>query len=92
MTQETNITFEAAYARLEEILEKMNAGSTSLEESLSLYEEADKLISHCNVKLNHAEKKIEMLIKGRDGELAIAEDGTPQKEEFSPGKSSCIKN
>jgi exodeoxyribonuclease VII small subunit len=92
MTQEKNVTFEAAYSRLEEILEKMNSGNTSLEESLSLYEEADKLISHCNLKLNHAEKKIEMLIKGRDGELSLAEDGTPKKEEFSPGTSSSIKN
>ena len=92
MTQETNITFETAYSRLEEILQKMNSGKTSLEESLSLYEEADKLISHCNSKLNQAEKKIEMLIKNRDGDLSISEDGTPKKEEFSPATYSSIKH
>jgi len=32
-------TFEKAFKRLEEILEKMNEGKVSLDESLKLYEE-----------------------------------------------------
>ncbi|HKY99828.1 MAG TPA: exodeoxyribonuclease VII small subunit, partial [Rhabdochlamydiaceae bacterium] len=68
MSIENSLSFELAYQRLEEILEKMNSGKVSLDESLKLYEEADRLISSCNKRLSDAEKKIEVLIKNRDGE------------------------
>lgn len=61
--------FEKAFNRLEEILERMNSGSIPLDESLKLYEEADKLITGCAKKLTEAEEKIETLIKKRSGEL-----------------------
>lgn len=72
------VNFEEAFARLEEILEKMNTGTVSLDESLSLYEEADKLIVTCNKLLNDAEKRIEVLVKNRNGELSIGSDGRPE--------------
>ena len=40
-------SFEAAFQRLEAILEMLNSGHVSLEEALKLYEEADKLIIQC---------------------------------------------
>lgn len=78
--QETS--FEAAFARLEEILEKMNSGSITLDESLKLYEEADSLIHLCSKKLNDAERKIEVLIKNRNGELVQGTDQRPLTQEF----------
>ena len=54
-------TFEAAFLRLEEILDKMNSNEISLGESLTLYEEADRLIAMCSKKLNEAERKVEIL-------------------------------
>ena len=60
--------FEEAYSRLEEILEKMNSGKVSLDDSLKYYEEADQLIVTCQKKLSEAEKKIEVMIKNRNGE------------------------
>lgn len=77
-------SFEQAYARLEIILEKMNSGKLSLDESLKLYEEADTLISSCSTRLSQAEQKIEKLIKNRDGALAVDAANTPQTESFSP--------
>ena len=77
-----NFNFERSFARLEEILEKMNAGNVSLDESLKLYEEADLLMAGCNKKLNAAEARIEMLIKKRDGGLLLNEDGKPQTAPF----------
>ena len=73
MTKEPS--FEDAYGRLEKILGKMNQGEIGLEESISLYEEADKLITLCSKKLDEAEKKIEILIKGRDGKAQTDEEG-----------------
>ncbi len=80
MEQEFN--FERSFSRLEEILEKMNSGNVSLDESLKLYEEADRLIAGCSQKLNSAEAKIEMLIKKRDGELELDAEGKPCMESF----------
>ena len=77
-------TFESAYARLEEILQKMNSGKTPLEESLQLYEEADNLISFCSSTLIHAEKKIEKLIKSREAKLELDSEGKPLTEPFTP--------
>ena len=92
MTQQDNIPFEQAFARLEEILEKMNAGALSLEDSLHLYEEADKLIQICNKKLLQAETKIEMLIKNREGEILLSDSSTPATQPFSPTLSSGLNS
>lgn len=74
-------TFEASFARLEEILEKMNSGNVSLDESLKLYEEADQLIVTCSKRLNEAERKIEVLMKNRNGELIMGPDNKPLMQE-----------
>ncbi len=76
------LSFESAYNRLEKILNKMNKGDVGLEESISLYEEADKLISICSKKINSAEKKIKILIKNRSGEIETDKNGSPILENF----------
>lgn len=76
-------TFEQAYVRLEQILEKMNSGKATLDEAIKLYEEADQLITSCNTKLNEAERKIEMLIKTREGDLVLSENQKPAVQNFS---------
>lgn len=84
MTEELppELPFEGSLLRLEQILEKMNSGTVALEESLRLYEEADRLISSCNKRLNEAEHKIETLIKNRSGELEMGADGKPKTQPF----------
>jgi exodeoxyribonuclease VII small subunit len=80
MIQES-LSFEKAFERLEQILEKMNSGKTPLEESLKLFEEAEKLIGNCSQKLTQAEQKIEQLLKNK-GELALDTNQNPQTESF----------
>lgn len=80
---QTDPGFEAAFARLEEILEKMNSGALSLEDALKLYEESDRLITLCSRKLNEAERKIEVLIKNRSGELVMGNDQKPGTQNFN---------
>jgi len=81
-----SFSFETAYKRLEEILEKLNSEQVSLEDSLKLYEEANCLIVACNAKLTHAEQKVQTLIKGRNQEL-ILQEGSPVLEDFTVSKS-----
>lgn len=52
------LTYEEAYTKLEDILFKLESKNTSLDESLSLYEEGIKLFKHCNKLLEDAELKI----------------------------------
>lgn len=73
-------SFELAFKRLETILERMNSNAVSLDESLQLFEEADKLITTCNKRLNDAERKIEMLIKTRNGDLVLGPDLRPMTQ------------
>ena len=55
------ITFETAIQKLSAIVEKLESGSLSLEESLKLFEEWTALSAHCYRKLEQAELKIETL-------------------------------
>jgi exodeoxyribonuclease VII small subunit len=84
------ISFEKAFERLEEILQKMNDGKVSLDTSLKLFEEADNLISNCSEKLSKAEQKIEMLMKNR-GELELEND-QPKTKPFEYDKEKVLEN
>lgn len=53
--------FEAALARLSEIVRMLESGQAPLEQSLALYEEGVGLVRLCNEKLDGAEKKIKAL-------------------------------
>jgi exodeoxyribonuclease VII small subunit len=81
MTQET-LSFEQAFERLEQILEKMNSGKTPLEDSLKLFEEAEGLIRSCNGRLNASEQRIEALVKQR-GQIVLDGDLRPKTENFA---------
>jgi exodeoxyribonuclease VII small subunit len=86
MSQET-LSFEKAFERLEQILASMNSGKIPLEDSLKLFEEAEQLMRLCSARLTMAEKKIEQLIKNRNGELVLDEAQKPKREPFGLGTS-----
>lgn len=62
-------TFEDALSRLESIVAQLEDGDLPLEESLKLFEEGIKLSRFCNQRLNEAQKKVEVLLKGNGEEL-----------------------
>ncbi len=59
--------FEDALNKLEKIVSKLEEEDIPLEESLKLFEEGIRLSRFCNQKLDEAEKKVEILIKGKNG-------------------------
>ncbi len=61
--------FEDALNKLEKIVAKLEEGDIPLEESLKLFEEGIRLSRFCNQKLDEAEKKVEILLKGKNGVL-----------------------
>ncbi|XTR37328.1 exodeoxyribonuclease VII small subunit [Paraclostridium tenue] len=70
-----NLSYEEAYKSLEDILLKLESGNTSLDESLSLYEEGIKLYRHCNKLLEEATLKINKFDKdGKEIPFSIEEE------------------
>lgn len=62
-------TFEDAVKQLETIVTKLEDGDIPLEESLSLFEQGVKLSRFCAGKLDQAEKKVEILLREKDGSV-----------------------
>ena len=61
--------FEKALSRLEGIVSKLEEGDLDLEESLKLFEEGIRLSHFCSEKLDEAERKVEVLLRNREGIL-----------------------
>ncbi|HEX8668147.1 MAG TPA: exodeoxyribonuclease VII small subunit [Allosphingosinicella sp.] len=64
----SELSFEAALKRLEEIVRRLEGGEASLDESIELYSEGDRLRQQCETRLQAAQAKIEKIQFGRDGQ------------------------
>jgi len=62
MSQESNdlsaLTYEEAYAKLEQILQSLESGDLPLEDALALYEQGAELAALCATKLDEAELRV----------------------------------
>ena len=65
--KEKNQTFEDALTRVETLVEKMESGEGTLEQSLDWFEEGMSLIKSCRQELESAEQKVKELIKNSEG-------------------------
>ncbi len=70
--------FEALLKRLEEIVQKMDSGGLSLEESMKLYEEGIRKADKLTVMLSDA--------RGRVMKLVVDKNGNPALEPFDQEK------
>ncbi len=68
--KETPINFEKSLAELEALVEKMEQGNLSLEESLKSFERGIVLTKACQQALSEAEQKIQILLE-KDGKPAL---------------------
>lgn len=57
------ITLEESFEALDEIIESLQGGGLTLEESFKRYEEGMKLIKNCNDSIDKVEKKL-IIISG----------------------------
>ena len=61
-TQKKELTFEQAMMRIEQILQTLDDGQETLDESLALFEEGTGLVRFCNEKLHNAKLKIKEVV------------------------------
>jgi exodeoxyribonuclease VII small subunit len=66
-----NQTFESALENLEQLVEQLESGELSLEDSLAAFEKGVALVKSCNQKLTEVEKKIELLVRDKEGKLQL---------------------
>lgn len=69
-------SFEAAMAELESIVEGMQGGRLSLEQSLSAYQRGAELLKFCQDTLSAAEQKVQVLEAGALREFSGAVDAS----------------
>ncbi len=69
---EPEVRFDQLLTQLQSVVEKLEAGKLSLEESLAAFEEGAGLARRGQKILDAAERKIEILVKGESGEVTTA--------------------
>jgi exodeoxyribonuclease VII small subunit len=74
-------TFEIALEELEATVEQLESGELSLEEALAAFEKGVGLVKYCNQKLTDAERKVELLVRDKEGKLKLKVlDAIPEDE------------
>ena len=61
------LPFEAALARLEQLVDHLEDGSLSLEQALATFEQGVSLSRRCSEELERAERRLETLVQGGTG-------------------------
>ncbi len=64
-----DMNFEEAMTKLEGEVRRLEAGNMSLDQSISAFEEAVKLVKVCNEKLENAERRVRILTEAADGSI-----------------------
>ncbi len=68
---EKKLTFEKALAKLEAIVEKLESGEISLDDSIAAFEEGQKLVDFCLKNLSEAESKVKKLSRDINGNFEL---------------------
>lgn len=64
-----HLSFEQAYAQLQNVVTKMEEGASTLNDALDLYEQGIALSQHCEILLEQAELRVNQLRDGKEGHL-----------------------
>ena len=62
-------TFEEAFNDLNEVVERLQKGDLSLDETITLFEQGMRLSFQCEKFLEDADRRIEVLVRREDGRL-----------------------
>ncbi|QQR80017.1 MAG: exodeoxyribonuclease VII small subunit [Deltaproteobacteria bacterium] len=63
--------FEVSLQKLEDLVQKLESGDLSLEDSMKAFEEGMALVKSCEVRLTEAQKRVEILMKDKSGNQTI---------------------
>ena len=73
--------FEDDLKKLEAVVEQLERGDLTLDESVKLFEQGMKLSNACKAELDKAEGRIQVLVHGKKGSMQVAEMEAEQEEQ-----------
>jgi exodeoxyribonuclease VII small subunit len=83
--------FETQLASLERIVRELERGDLPLEQSLELFEQGVRLSRECQERLNEAERRIEVLLRGGDGStIAVPFEREALLDEEDEGEDESV--
>lgn len=82
--------FEKDLEKLEQVVEALETGGLSLDDALKRFEEGIKLARRCEKTLGEAEKKIEILTKNAQGDLAAKPFADEEDTEDAPAGEKAV--
>ncbi len=86
------LKFEDALEQLEKLVEELESGELDLDKALTRFEKGVKLSKQLNQSLEEANRKVEKLVVGKDGEAELsALDGDEEGEEPKAAKRQAKK-
>ncbi len=62
----STLSFEDALKRLEAIVQRLESGDATLDESIALYTEGDGLKKQCEARLKSAQARVDRIVLGGD--------------------------
>lgn len=65
------LTFEESLQRLELIVRNLESGNLTLDEALLKFQEGIQVSRICHLRLEEAERKIDLLVSGNDGKITL---------------------
>jgi exodeoxyribonuclease VII small subunit len=65
--------FEEHLTQLETVVERLEKGDLTLDESVRLFEKGMKLSQACKTELEQAEGRVQVLVEGKGGTMQVAE-------------------
>ena len=65
--------FEEHLTKLEAVVERLEKGDLTLDESVRLFEKGMKLSQACKTELEQAEGRVQVLVEGKGGTMQVAE-------------------
>ncbi|MDX1692312.1 MAG: exodeoxyribonuclease VII small subunit [Ketobacteraceae bacterium] len=80
--KDTKPDFESALSTLESLVERMESGEMSLEDSLSAFEQGIQLTKSCQQALRDAEQRVKVLIE-QNGSESLKDFGSDAADDAS---------
>lgn len=65
----SSLSYEAALAQLDALIQKLEGGSIALEDAIAAYERGTRLARHCEELLDRTERRVSALMVGADGRM-----------------------
>ncbi|MCP5160971.1 MAG: exodeoxyribonuclease VII small subunit [Hahellaceae bacterium] len=70
MSNQAPLNFEQSLEALESLIQQMEKGELSLEDSLAAFERGIKLTRECQTALTQAKQRVDQLLQNSDGSIS----------------------